>query len=522
VAQLRRLIWFTTAIATFGIASAGHCATAPEPTERVPATARILEQAGQWEQACEAYLKVLADNRDQPEIRERLAQCLRRWRQARRNSDPVYCASAGALPLSQALALYSELFAVLERHYSDRSQVTAERLFRHGIDEVRFALNHPSFRREHLNEIDPALLAALNDRLVNDWATRPVADSRDARQLVRDLAWAVHQATGINPSLLVLECAHGACHALDEYTSFVAPGVSALDAQSLSNDLAAYGLTLTARNGGFVIARVAAASWAASEGLVPGDRITHVGKTPIDQLNLDAALELVRGERSTINELTIAPAGMGAARTVVLPEYVPSVFDATIERDGIGYIRLASFQKTTPTEFDSALLRLRSEGMRVLVLDLRGNPGGSFPAAVQVAERFLNQGVIVSTQAQLRGLTKTFTAQAGAPVPDLPLVILVDGDTASASEVLAGALKDQSRAVLVGQPTFGKDTIQRLVQLSEGGAIRLTLARFLLPGGRRFAGLGIAPHVFEPRRQPLQDYQFEAAIAQAQRMLESR
>jgi carboxyl-terminal processing protease len=87
---------------------------------------------------------------------------------------------------------------------------------------------------------------------------------------------------------------------------------------------------------------------------------------------------------------------------------------------------------------------------------------------------------------------------------------------------LAGALKDQNRAVLVGQATFGKDTIQRLVQLSEGGAIRLTLARFLLPGGRRFAGLGIIPHVYEPRRQPLHDYQFEAAMAQAQRMLESR
>jgi carboxyl-terminal processing protease len=103
-----------------------------------------------------------------------------------------------------------------------------------------------------------------------------------------------------------------------------------------------------------------------------------------------------------------------------------------------------------------------------------------------------------------------------------PVVVLIDGDTASAAEVLAGALRDQQRAILVGQRTFGKDTIQRLMHLSEGGAIRLTLARFLLPGGKPFAGAGVEPSIFESRRDPMRDYQLESALDQASRLLAMR
>jgi carboxyl-terminal processing protease len=192
-----------------------------------------------------------------------------------------------------------------------------------------------------------------------------------------------------------------------------------------------------------------------------------------------------------------------------------------MEREAIGYLRIGYFQKNTPQEFDSALLRLRSEGLRALILDLRGNPGGSFLAAVQVAERLVPHGVIVSTQGQLRGLTKTFTAQ-NAAVFDGPIVVLVDGDTASAAEVLAGALHDQLRGVLVGQRTFGKDSVQRLWQLNDGGFLRLTMARFLPPGGRSFGGIGVEPNIVEPRRDPMRDYQLEAALEQAARLLAIR
>ena len=207
----------------------------------------------------------------------------------------------------------------------------------------------------------------------------------------------------------------------------------------------------------------------------------RIGKQALDQLLPEAVAELFRGDAATVSELTVLPAGTSVARVLTLPSFVTSVQDDHIERDSIGYVHLTSFQKTTPQELDSALVRLRSEGMRVLILDLRGNPGGVFTAAVQVADRFLPAGVIVSTPGQLPAFTKTYLAQNPMTALDIPLIVLVDGETASAAEVVAGALKENERALLVGQQTYGKGSIQKLLTLRAGGGLYLTLARLYAP-----------------------------------------
>lgn len=494
-------------------------ATTPEPADR--SDAREFERLGQWERASEAYLRLLAENRNQPEVRERLADCLRHVQQVRRHSDPSYRSYATALPLSQALALYTECVSTIQRHFVSSTRTGIEQLYRNGLDEIRRALDDAVFRREHLPKVELAAIAEFRARLDQFWAARSADDLRDVRLVVRNFAWDAQKLTGLNPSIVVLEMACGACHALDEYSRFVAPGRLTLDAAGLNADLAAFGLSVVSADGALLIERVAAGSWAHGMGLTAGDRITHVGKSRWNRLSLDALLEVIRGERLGIAELTVSSAAGADSRTMALPDSLPSVHDVNMERNGIGIIRISHFQRTTPQEFDSALLRLRSEGMRVLVLDLRGNPGGSFPAAVQISERFLDAGVIVSTQGQLQGLTKTFAAQS-QPLFDGPVVTLIDADTASAAEILAGALRHHSRAVLVGQATFGKDSIQRLMHLSDGAAIRLTLARFFLPGGKAFSGVGVEPHITEPRRDPMRDYQFEAALEQAARMIAMR
>ena len=172
-----------------------------------------------------------------------------------------------------------------------------------------------------------------------------------------------------------------------------------------------------------------------------------------------------------------------AARTVKLPESLPSVTDWDILPEGIGYVRLSSFTKTTLTEIDETFAKMRGMGMglKALVLDLRGNPGGLFNVSVQVAERFLPEGIIVSTQGQS---SRTFESHSGMAALDMPLVVLVDGETASAAEVLAGALKENGRAKLVGLPTYGKGTIQTVLQLADAGGVRITLARFFTPLGQ--------------------------------------
>jgi carboxyl-terminal processing protease len=369
--------------------------------------------------------------------------------------------------------------------------------------------------------VDADALAELRRRLDRESVLSAVADLGEIRQSVRDLARTAQQVTGLNPSIFVLEFVHGACHALDEYTRFITPGRITHDAASLTAELAAFGVILTTKNGELEIDRTVAGSWASMAGIGAGDRIVNVVRFKIDQHSLDEVLELVRGERPSISEISLLSPGAKERRAIVLPESLPTVIEAAMEREAIGYLRIGYFQKGTPQEFDSALLRLRSEGLRALILDLRGNPGGSFLAAVQVAERLVPHGVIVSTQGQLRGLTKTFTAQ-NAAVFDGPIVVLVDGDTASAAEVLAGALHDQLRGVLVGQRTFGKDSVQRLWQLNDGGILRLTMARFLPPGGRSFGGIGVEPNVVEPRRDPMRDYQLEVALEQAARLLAIR
>jgi carboxyl-terminal processing protease len=271
-----------------------------------------------------------------------------------------------------------------------------------------------------------------------------------------------------------------------------------------------------------VVERVVPGSWAAGLGVQAGDRVTQVGKQPLDRLLPAAVADLLRADSGAIAELTVSASDGTAPRVLTLPGFVPSVVDDRIEREGIGYLRLANFQKTTLQELDSALLRLRSEGMRVLVIDLRGNPGGLFAAAVQAAERFLPSGIIVSTQGQVKTYAKTYLAQSPLTATDVPLVVLVDGETASAAEVVAGALKENDRAILVGQQTYGKGSIQKLLTLQAGAGLNLTLARFYSPRGQPFAGVGVTPHVVESRRDGMKDFQLDLALEQASRLLSMR
>jgi carboxyl-terminal processing protease len=509
------------AILALGVSVNGTRA-APAPADHWRQEAQEFERLGQWEKACESYARLLAQDRQQPEVRDRLRQCIRRLHQARRHRDPIYLSRVLTLPMSQALALYVEVLTKLHGQYADADKVPFDRLYQNGLDELRFALSDATFVREHLAGVEPNALADLCDRLRDEPAVRGLNTAKDARAALRDLAWKVQRSTGLNPTITVLEFACGASNALDEYTFFLTPGQPLDDPTVLSGELAAYGLLLNWKDGQLVVERVVAGSWTAGTGVQSGDRVTHIGKQPLDRLSPANVVQVLRGDAVAVTDLTLTSVDGMTTHTLTLPGFVPSVVDDRIERDGVGYLRLANFQKTTLQELDSALVRLRSEGMRVLVLDLRGNPGGLFTAAVQVAERFIPAGVIVSTQGQVRTFSKMYLAQNAMAATDVPLVVLVDADTASAAEVVAGALKENDRAVLVGQPTYGKASIQKLLTLQAGAGLYLTLARFYSPRGQPFAGVGVAPHVVEPRRDPMKDSQLDLAVEQAVRLLGMR
>jgi hypothetical protein len=198
----------------------------------------------------------------------------------------------------------------------------------------------------------------------------------------------------------------------------------------------------------------------------------------------------------------------------------------------IGYIQITLFQESTPQEIDAAFAELTKSGAKGLILDLRGNSGGYLESAVEVARRFVASGVIASTENFDPKLSTVYHSRN----PDawaVPLVVLVDSDTASAAEVLAGALKENGRARIIGQPTFGKGFSQALVKLPDAvgnvptGGLRLTIARFFSPKGLPYAGQGVAPDITIPRvkpdgMDPLEDQQLAEAIADLHRQLAMR
>jgi C-terminal peptidase prc len=509
---------YGVALLVFGVVAVA-APSATLPPDPVRQDAEALERDGQWDQAVDAYSRLLARDRQQVDVRNGLQRCLRRLHQAQRHRDPVYRAKVLSLPVSQALDLYVEILSKLHDQYADPEKVPFAQLFQHGLEEFRAALSEPTFLREQFATVEPAALSGLRRRLAT--SAGGVADVREARARVRDLAWEAQRLTGLSPTVAVLEFACGASNALDEYTLFVTPGQPVEDPARLSGALAAYGILVDWKDRQLVVERIVAGSWAADHGLQAGDRIVRAGQQTLDRLLPEAVAALLRGDAASVAGLTVQRED-GTPRVIDLPTFVPSVMDERIEREGIGYVRIANFQKATLEELDAALLRLRSEGMRVMVLDLRGNPGGSFSAAVEVADRFLSSGVIVSTQGQVRSYSKTYTARHPMTATDVPLVVLVDGDTASAAEILAAALKDNDRALLVGQSTYGKGSLQKLLPLRAGSGLYVTLARWCGPHGQFLAGVGVSPHFVEPRRDPMKDSQLEMALEQASRLLAMR
>jgi carboxyl-terminal processing protease len=234
-------------------------------------------------------------------------------------------------------------------------------------------------------------------------------------------------------------------------------------------------------------------------GLKVGDRITHVGDQAVRGLGLDEAAGRLQGAADTSIAITILHSN-GASQRYVLtrrPVEVESVAQARIVEPtlGIGYLQLTGFQKSSAEELDRVIASLQSKGMRYLVLDVRGTPGGLLNVAVEIADRFLDSGVIVSTRGRAAGQSYVYRARADASWR-MPMAVLIDHDSASASEILAGALKDHNRALVVGQRSYGKGSVQSIYSLRSAPAgLKLTTAKVYSPQNRPYSEQGVEPDV---------------------------
>lgn len=492
-------------------------------TPQLRQLAEQLEATGQWAAATWRWEQLLRRDRQQTDVKQHYLLCLRHAQQVRRYRDSSYRSQGTNLKLTECVLLYSEALTKLQAFYPDRDKADLGLLCRQGLEELRLALEEPTFVREFLPGVRPAERLAFRDRLQNEWMHRPTKKPADVPIWFRDLAVAAQSEVHLSPGLIVLELICGACNGLDEYTEYLTPGQFAELDSSWKGEFIGVGLDLRQEEDRLLVSQVLPGSSAHQAGLKPGDRILRIGGKAGTELTPDLAVDLLKGDPETLVELEVASDGQQPHSVKLRRQVIQmvSVSDARFldERLGIGYVRVYGFLETTLEELDLAISKLQSAGMKTLVLDLRGNRGGLFEVAIQVAERFLSNGIIVSTHGQIREYNSTYQAHSMNPL-QVPMVILVDADTASSAEMLAGALKENQRGMLVGQTTFGKGTLQKIQRLTTVPAgIRMTVARFYSPRGHAFQGLGVAPDLVIPAAEmPVdldQDPQVQQALAVA-------
>jgi carboxyl-terminal processing protease len=310
----------------------------------------------------------------------------------------------------------------------------------------------------------------------------------------------------------------------DPYTIFVEPQPRALEKAELEGQFGGIGAYITRGAAGEVILTPMVDSPAEQAGVREGDLVLRVDDTPISpEMTSDQVILLIRGEVGTQVVLTLQRVGVADPVIVTVTRkniQTPSVEWRTLDQDpAIGYIRVRLFTERTGREMERALQDLREAGITSLILDLRDNGGGLLDAAVDVSSQFLREGVVLYEDRRDES-EKFYSVKKGGLALDLPLVVLVNGGTASASEIVAGALQDYGRASLIGEKTFGKGSVQLVYDLTDQSSLHVTIARWLTPNRHRIDGEGLKPDVevipTEEDRAGGTDPQLERAVAHLQ------
>ena len=453
---------------------------------------RALENDGRWGEALGVYQAALKAEPKNELLKTRRAVSRIHYDLDRRYSDASFIQSVDTTDGATAANVYAEVLLKIQSYYVEEPD-WAE-LASYGLTSLEVALLSDDFRAKHVPNLTADQIQAqiMRSRSIAD---QTIVNSRqEAYLFANTIAQSLEQSIGLPSQATTYEFICGAISALDPYSAFMSSNQYNETMSQIEGNFVGLGVELRTHANELEIVSVIPGGSADTGGLIKGDRIVAVDNQSVDVVGSERAADMLRGTEGSFVALTVdrgtGPKVMNLERRRV---EIPSVDQVSIRdtQNGVGYIRLTNFQKTTARDFDAALWRLHRKGMKSLIVDVRGNPGGLLSASVEVADRFVTNGVIVSTRG--RNALENYTHRANLERTwRVPLVVLIDENSASASEIFAGAIRDHKRGKIVGCQSYGKGSVQGIFPLTvAGGGVRLTTAKFYSPSGRAISEVGV-------------------------------
>ncbi len=456
-----------------------------------------LELSGRWADALTQYEEALHEYPEDKDLQARFDVARLHYSLDQRYDDRSFRDSLRTLNAQQALEQYNDLLTKIDAHYY--TEPPWQDMTQRGARAMEIALANENFLRNQGVRIRGEQLEQLRTEVTQLPGKYSIRSARDASAVATQIARVVRQRAGVNETATLLEFTSAAAGGLDHYSAFLTPDQLRDIYSQIEGNFVGLGVELKADHGALLIVHVIPRSPAEKAGIHDGDRIIAVDGQPTQSLSTDEAASLLTGAEGSTCRVTVVSPGQAQHDLSVRRESVdvPSLENVKVldPATGVAYVKIPAFQKTTPADMENALWDLHKQGMRSLVIDLRGNPGGLLTAAVELADKFIADGGIVSTRG--RSEPENFSYRAHRPGTwRVPLVVLIDGDSASASEIFAGAIKDSGRGKIIGVRSYGKGSVQGIFPLGKNGAgARLTTAKFFSPLGHPIANVGITPDI---------------------------
>ena len=291
---------------------------------------------------------------------------------------------------------------------------------------------------------------------------------------------------------------NGVLQSLDPYSAYMSPSMYKEMATETSGEFGGLGIEVSMEAGVVKVISPIDDSPASKAGIKAGDYIVKINNIQVQGKSLTEAVELMRGPIGSEINITIRRVGVKKALNFKIKRAVIEVASvkSEIKNKNIGYIRLTSFNENSSDQVKDKINIFKKKNIQYYILDLRNNPGGLLTQAIQVTDFFLDGGEILSTRGRKVTENRRFFAKKGDKVKGKPLIVLINNGSASASEIVAGALKDHKRAIILGSPTYGKGSVQSIIPLNNGGGIRITISKYYLPSGKSISEIGVKPDIF--------------------------